>query len=306
MGSILDRLLARHTRGIDVIVGGDSHDALHGVQPGNTLLNGKDGQPVLVMQAGCNGQWVGVADLVFDNQGHLFQAKNQLIPSRTFPADGDTEQLIAKAIGEKQVIVQLTTPYNNDGIRTQNDPVAQLAADAMRMATSADIAFVRSREIRESLPAGPLTNWALKTLMPYANPVVVLPVSGEEIIQSLSRAAYGIGHPLGKPSPLLHPSGLTATLDPETGKVSHARVLSWKTGQWSPVEPKTMYIVALGEYAVRNRNPGEFPELAHPERITHNTGLSLRDFFTQALTNLSPDGRPVVIPPAQPRLTIQQ
>ena len=291
MGTEYDQKLAQQVSGVDVIVSGDTHDIYPGVQAGENLFTSPRGEPVLLLQAGCNGEWLGVADVFFNDQGHVIPERNQLVDSRKFPADDQTEALISQAIGPNTPVAELAAPYDNARVAKDWDPVAQMTAYAMRQATGADVALVRSREVRENLPAGPVGAWQLKTLMPYADPVVVVRVSGADLQASLARVADGLANPWKRISPLLHASGLRYTVTPKAGQVQSATIYDQDTQQWQSIDPQRTYTVAVSRYTVDN--PIEFPELSHPEAVVLNTQRPLRSFFEGYLSQLP---QPVVLP----------
>ena len=55
-----DRKIAKNTDGIDVILGGHSHNLVEGVKDGENLLYSKSNEPVVITQAGRDGKNIGV------------------------------------------------------------------------------------------------------------------------------------------------------------------------------------------------------------------------------------------------------
>ena len=47
-----DKKIARETEGIDIIIGGHSHDMVRDVKAGENLISSKNGEPVVITQAG--------------------------------------------------------------------------------------------------------------------------------------------------------------------------------------------------------------------------------------------------------------
>ena len=59
-GNANEKRLAQETSGIDVILGGHSHELIKDVKEGENLLYGKDGNPVVITQAGKDADNIGV------------------------------------------------------------------------------------------------------------------------------------------------------------------------------------------------------------------------------------------------------
>ena len=78
VGHFSDRVIAEKTSGIDVIIGGHSHNYVDGIQPGKNLFLSKDNEPVLITNAEKDGNYYGKAELVFDDKGVLVGASNNL------------------------------------------------------------------------------------------------------------------------------------------------------------------------------------------------------------------------------------
>jgi 2',3'-cyclic-nucleotide 2'-phosphodiesterase (5'-nucleotidase family) len=289
MGYDLEQKLAQRVPGIDIIVGGHSHNVIDGIWPGRNLLKGPTGDPVLLTQAGKNGQYMGVADLLFDPQGRIVPQQNKLFNPSLFPADPQAVALKNAVLGKPKPIAAMAKAYDANGNEAHSDPVAQFTADAMRTVSGADIAFVRSAEIRNNFEPGEFTDQDLKALMPFTDPVVRVKLSGQEILDSLTLSAQGVAKKESHPG-MLHPSGLTVAMNGQTGTVQKANVFNKSSGRWEPLNPQKGYTIALGEFSVKN---DEFPKFHHPERVDWNSGQPLRTFFNWGLQQSGAPKRPI-------------
>ena len=72
---MFDKIIAQNTSGIDVILGGHSHELIKGVKEGENLFYGLDGKPVVITQAGKDGKTFGVLNLEFDKDGNIKKSK---------------------------------------------------------------------------------------------------------------------------------------------------------------------------------------------------------------------------------------
>lgn len=289
MGTDLDRKLAQSVPGIDVIVGGHSHDVIEGITPGFNYLPSPSGEPVLILQAGKNAQHMGVADMLFDPQGRVIPQQNRLMNPYAFAASPQAIALRDSVLGTPQKMADIATAYDCNDNQYHADPVAQFTADAIRAHTGADIAFVRSSEIRSNIEPGTLTDQDVKALMPFMDPIVKVSYSGAEILKSLTRSAQGIAKREAHPG-MLHPSGMAVSMNQRTGEVQQAYVFNKAARQWEALNPQKTYSVALGEFSVTNK---EFPEFSHPERVQQNFGQPVRSFFQMGLRQAGAPFKPI-------------
>lgn len=289
MGLEEDRKLAQTVPGIDVIVGGHSHDVVNGITPGVNYISGPAGDPVLIVQGGKNAQYMGVADVLFDPTGRVIPQSNILVNPFSFPADPVSTAIKNAILGVPKSLATITTPYDCNGNEYHPDPVAEFTADAMRAISGSDIAFVRSPETRSNIDPGTFTDQDLKALMPFTDSVVRLPVSGAEILAALQKSAECVKNRNPHPG-MLHGSGIAVTMDGKRGQVTQAYVFNKSANQWEVLNPQKTYTVAIGEFTVKGK---EFPSLAHPDRIQWNSGQPIRAFFAWGLKQCGAPATPV-------------
>ena len=84
LGNKRDKLAAKNLDGIDVIVGGHSHELLEDIKEGVNLFYSKSGEPVIMTQAGKDGNYFGLLNLTFDKNGVIKKAQNNLGQSGIF------------------------------------------------------------------------------------------------------------------------------------------------------------------------------------------------------------------------------
>jgi 2',3'-cyclic-nucleotide 2'-phosphodiesterase (5'-nucleotidase family) len=279
MGYDLDQKLAKQVAGIDIIVGGHSHDVVNGITPGVNYLKTPAGEPVLIVQGGKNAQWMGVADVLFDPQGRVIPQQSQLFNPNVLPPDPQALALRNSVMGQPKKLAVFNTAYDANGNEFKADAVAQFTADALRAVSGSDIAFVRSPELRSNFDAGVFTDQDLNALMPFTDPIVRLPLTGGEILKALNRSAQGIAKKESHPG-MLHPSGMAVSMSKQLGQVLQAYVFNKRSGQWELLDPNKRYQVAIGEFTVLNK---EFPEFAHRDRVEWNSGQPIRNFFAWGL-----------------------
>ncbi len=198
--------LAKAVEGIDVIVGGHSHTVLEQAE-----VVGK----TLIVQAGSNSDFVGRLDLVIDTEANtITESASQLLPVNktkqvTFnekrytmyagpayfddadvvdalaPFTAQADELLSQPIGE--ALVRLDG--DRELVRSQETNMGNLITDAQRAKVGADIAFLNGGGIRAPLEAGPLTYRDVLTVQPFGNKLVVLDLTGAQVMETLNYAA---------------------------------------------------------------------------------------------------------------------
>ena len=139
-GMDVDLKLARRVRGIDVILGGHTHDAI----PDPVHVSNGGGQ-TLVTNAGSNGKFLGVLDLQV-RAGKVSGYQYRLLPvfSNLLPADRDMDALVRKlrAPHEQKLAEKLAT---TEGLLYRrgnfNGTFDQVILDALMEVKGAVIAF---------------------------------------------------------------------------------------------------------------------------------------------------------------------
>jgi 2',3'-cyclic-nucleotide 2'-phosphodiesterase (5'-nucleotidase family) len=187
MGFKKDQQLARALAGADVIVGGDSHTAVKGVMDGLNWVKGKDGKPVLIVQAGNSGQYLGVADLTFDDNGHLTYVGNRLIPTNKYPPMPDIQQYLEQKLGVDAQTGWLEKPVSHTDVG-QSAEFRHWLPTQLKQATQADLALVMCSEWKADLPAGPISRWQLDAAFPFNDePYITATLPAKQVLAHLNR-----------------------------------------------------------------------------------------------------------------------
>ena len=104
-----DKKIAQNTDGIDIILGGHSHNLVQDVKSGENLLSSKSGEPVVITQAGRDGKHFGVLNVEFDENGRIVKAQNNITPTRGFKRNAPVRYVFDKLFGKPQVIGYVRT-----------------------------------------------------------------------------------------------------------------------------------------------------------------------------------------------------
>jgi len=188
--------LARSVPGIDVIVGGHSHNKI--AEP--VVENG-----TLILQAADDGKYVGRLDLTFKN-GVVSMQGNRLIPvnlKKKVKKGGKTERvLIEEEIKEDPDMLALLTPFYEQGqsklakvigstpdvfvgerktVRSQETNLGNLIARTQRLKVGADVAIMNSGGIRTSIAKGDITYKDVLKVQPFSNSICLVTLTGKEL-----------------------------------------------------------------------------------------------------------------------------
>ena len=107
-----DKAIAQNTSGIDVIIGGHTHELIKDIKEGDNLLYSKSGERVIITEARKNGNYFGQLNLTFDKDGVITKAQNNLGETRLFAKNMINQYIINEILGEPEVVgyVKSVTP----------------------------------------------------------------------------------------------------------------------------------------------------------------------------------------------------
>ena len=190
-----DRRLARDVPGIDLIVGGHSHTKLD--QP--VYARGVDlgwGPPIV--QTGAWGDWIGRSVLAL-SKARPVGFSYALLPVR--PSDGEDPAVAAliQPVADTIRTVMGETIYTSDNFYRQptredvESPIGNFAADVLREAAGADVAFQNTGGIRAPIPKGPVTVADVYSTFPFDNTIVVVEMTGADLHRVLDFASRRVG-----------------------------------------------------------------------------------------------------------------
>jgi 5'-nucleotidase / UDP-sugar diphosphatase len=213
-----EKKLAEAVPGIDVIVGGHSHNRTEqNVEVGRTI----------VVQAGAHGQDLGRLDLSLSD-GRIVRHRVNLIVLDHEHVDSDPEAAerlreIVAPFADKQnevfgtaispIIRAQTMAGNEPRHRNQESPADSLFADILRVETGSDIALLPGVGYGVAIPKGPITAGLLRNLIPHDSKVVTLTLTGAQIRQIIEQAIHNTftENPSEKVGGMINVSGLEFT-----------------------------------------------------------------------------------------------
>lgn len=203
---LTDRAIAEAVPDLAAVIGG--HDQIL-LSPYRTVGR------VPVFQAFEKGRYLGRIDLRVDTisrTAHLIG--HSYIPvTADIPEDPAVAAIVADydtRLGEqfKEVIGQSLSFLDGerDRIRYEETALGNFITDIMVENTGARIGMINAGALRSSIKAGPVTVEDVFKAMPYANELVLVELSGDEIKQALTRSVQGVRE--DEDGGFLHVSGL--------------------------------------------------------------------------------------------------
>ena len=241
---ITSEMVAAQVPGIDVMIDGHSHTVLtQGMTTGNTLI----------AQTGCYDHNLGCVRI---------QVKDHKVISKT--ASLYTPEELKAMAPEPDKAMQATI----DGIRAQNQAVfavvaaqsprklssdrgivrrheselGNLAADALRWESGADIAMTNGGSLRADLPQGPVTKGDIMAIFPFGNTLEKVEISGAVLKAVLEHSVEYYPAAFGG---FMQVSGVTFTFDP-AAEAGH-RVQEVQVGG-APLELMKNYTLAINDF----------------------------------------------------------
>ena len=211
-GYCYDKKIAQNTDGIDVILGGHSHDLIKDIKAGENLLLSKSGEPVIITQAGRDGKHFGVLNVEFDNQGHIVKAQNNVTATQNFRRNTPTKYIFEQILGKPAVIGKINSappPLTEDLLQPSGH--ANFLTDCIKRSLNTDIVLVSAANIRGYFEAGNLDTRYLEDISPFHNNLCIINYSEKEIVDAIKYTCKSFVRLNNKPG-ILHPSGLKYTV----------------------------------------------------------------------------------------------
>jgi 5'-nucleotidase len=282
---------------VDAIVGGHSHITVQQV------INGFP-----IIQTGIAAHHVGVMHLSKTDD----QVKVRFDPFVSVPDTAVAFDVTAMMLPYRQMaldfkrryIARTTAPFPQD--KTAESALGNLMADAVLYTAQrqgpVDFALMNAGGIRSSLPEGTVTYDNVFKLMPFANNLVIVEITGKELITLLEIGFSGV---LGPPSI----SGLeVTTMKAPAGKIGpwsrdlnqdgqqedweRDLLLEVKDAQGNPIVENKTYRLATNTYLAEGGDYQSFVFDAIPEhRIQEHYEIYIRDAladYFQARSPLAP------------------
>lgn len=252
LGHKRDKIVAENTDGIDVIVGGHTHELLQGIKKGENLYYSKSGEPVVETEAGRDGSYFGLLNLTFDKDGVITKAQNNLGETRLFHKNMINQYLFDEIMGKPERVGVIKDAPAPPKLLIEENPHANFVCDAMKYMTNSDVAVWNNSGIRNFFHQGVIDSRDIKDIAPFFDRIAVANISEKAIVDLLKKSTETSYASHGYKPGLVAVSGLEYGVDEKAGKVTYINFVD-ENGNKTPIdienprEDKT-YRLATDEY----------------------------------------------------------
>lgn len=185
------RDLLQNVTGIDLFIDGHDHKEVQEEVNGVTLV-----------ETGCFLHNIGVVAI---DEG---VPASELVAAGSFEGIDSSVQAVIDdedaRVNEQLAVVLGSTPFFMDGnrepgLRTQETNLGDFTSDALRwtasteLGTEVDAGVISGGAIRASIEPGDISLKNIKTVQPFVNQVVVIKVTGAQLLEALEAASQAIG-----------------------------------------------------------------------------------------------------------------
>ena len=235
-----DRALAEHAD-VDVILGGHEHEPLI-AEEGKTLITKAGSDARYLVQVDL---WIGPDGRRTERSWTFHEIGPRLAPDPDVAAvvatyDTQVSRELDVVVGRTAVALE----SRRGRLRTEETNLGNFITDAMRARMKTDVAVMNGGGIRGDrlVPAGPLSRRDVVAMLPFANVVVSIAVSGQALRAALEQ---GVARREREGGGFLQVSGVTLTLDPS--RPAGQRIVAVEVGG-APLDPERRYRVAVPDY----------------------------------------------------------
>lgn len=219
LGHKRDRIVAQNTNGIDVIVGGHTHELVKDIKEGENLFYSKAGEPVIITEAGRDGRAFGLLNLTFDKNGVVKKAQNNLAETSLFYRNMINQYLFDEILGKPEKIGYVKKASMPPATLIEENPHANFMCDAMRHELNTDIAVWNNAGPRNFFHEGVIDSRDIRDIAPFRDGVSVANVSEKRIVDWFKEIVEKTYKSPGYKPGLIAVSGLTYTVDTKLGKL---------------------------------------------------------------------------------------
>ena len=214
LGIARDKEVAQKTEGIDVIIGGHTHELLEGIQEGENLVYSASGEPVIITEAGKDGKHFGELNLSFNKDGIITKAQNNLADTSLYHRNLVHQYMFNEILGKPEKVGYIEYAMPTPKSLLEENPHANFMCDAMKYEMEADIGIWNNAATRNFFKKGDIDSSDIKEIAPFADNISVAEVSEETLVKAFKKATEISYNSIGNKPGLLAVSGLNYTVSP--------------------------------------------------------------------------------------------
>ncbi len=303
LGNTFEKIIATQTSGLDVILGGHSHDLIASVKEGENLLYGKDGAPVIITQAGKDGKTFGILNLEFDNRGIIKKVQNNIGYTKDFHRNMPLEYIFNKLFKDNKIYGEIKfAPSEPNDLLISSNPHGYFIADCMRKDLDCDIALIQSANMRGYFEKGQVDDRILNDILPFKNELYKIKYSEKDIVDAIRFAAETSYNSKAHKPGIFYVSGLRYVLNNKGQLLSMSYVD--KSGKQTPININNprydkFYVTVINDYCAQGND--NLSMLNRPQQIVQKTGIDSAVCVANVIKNtknpieITDDGRIQVV-----------
>lgn len=278
-----EKYIAKNVSDIDVILGGHTHNLITEAKKGENVLCSPKGEPVLIMQVGRDGNYVGLPNLQFNELGQITKLQYNIAKTSGYKRSPIAQEAFEKILGKPEVVgsvAEVEEPPKN--IYANENPHCDFILDCMREEYDTDIAIMNSANIRGRFHKGAVNTRDLAQISPFGNKITIIRLTEEELVDAIDdRIENSMESPVNRPG-ILQVSGLRYEFSRKEGELTKLTFID-KQGNEIPID-------------IENPREDKFYTLVSDDYcITRDTsGMDLQHRFDEAIAKFDFDKNKVV------------
>lgn len=256
-----EKYIAQNVSDIDIILGGHTHNLITEVIPGENLFTSPKGEPVLIMQVGRDGEFIGVPNIKFNELGQIEGIQYNVLDTDKFGRSIIAKHNFEDILGKPEVVGEINYAEEPPkDIYANENPHCNFILDCMKEELGTDIAIMNSANIRSKFYEGKIDTRDLRLISPFANKVVVIRATEKEIIDGIKkRLKVTMESPVHRPG-VLQVSGIKYEFMKDDGTLTHISFVD-KDGIEHDIDidnPDTekFYTIATDDYCAISKSGG--------------------------------------------------
>lgn len=219
LGHKRDKFVAKEIEGIDVIIGGHSHELIKDIKEGENLFYSESGEPVILTEAGRDGNYFGELKLTFNKDGVITKAQNNLGETRLYHRNMIHQYMFDNILGAPDRVGYIKQAPPPPKTLIEENPHANFVCDVMRAKTDSDIALWHHSGVRNFFHEGFIDSSDVKDISPFLDYVAVANVSEKKIVDLFKHTIETTYDTPGHKPGLIAVAGLNYTVNPDEAKL---------------------------------------------------------------------------------------
>lgn len=250
--------------GIDMEIGGGNDTFGRPLNIEDTVVVNPGGVGTCVNQTNLNvkdGEVLGYTfnQIILSSDVPEVEAVNDIIEDYQAELDAQMDEVIGQCASD----IAWSSPL----VRTQESPLGNLAADALRDYCDADIAIQNGGGIRAGLTAGDVTVGDIFAMLPFDNKVTLVEVTGQTVWDALENGVSGYPETYGQ---FPQVSGIKYTFD--GSKPAGERIVSVTLADGTPLDMDGWYTLACNDFMCGGGDGYTMFNVLNPENSDGHNG----------------------------------